>query len=74
MHALIAVAAAAESEPSKTPFYVCAGVLVLFAIVMTVVGTTRAGSFPATIGARRGVCALAALLVAATMASAVLSS
>jgi hypothetical protein len=72
MNALLA--AAAESEPSKTAFYVCAGVLVAFAIVMTVVGTTRAESFPATLGARRGLCALAALLVAATMASAVLSS
>ena len=42
-------------------------------VVMTVIGTTRADSFPATIGARRGLCALSAVLVAATMAAAVVT-
>jgi hypothetical protein len=70
----VLLAAVEESEPSKTAFYIAASVLVIFAVVMTVVGTTRAASWPATIGARRGLCALAAVLVAATMASAVLTS
>jgi hypothetical protein len=73
MNALLVLAAIEEHKPDKTAFYISAGVLVLFAIVMTIVGTTRAESFPATLGARRALCALAALLVAATMASAVLT-
>jgi hypothetical protein len=74
MHVLTVLAAIEEPKPDKTAFYICAGLLVLFAIVMSFVGTTRAESFPATVGARRGLCALAAVLVAATMASAVLTS
>jgi hypothetical protein len=73
MNALLVLAAVEEHKPDKTAFYVCAGVLVAFAVVMTFIGTTRAESFPATLGARRGLCALAAVLVAATMASAVIT-
>src|SRR3954467_11109193 len=73
MNALLVLAAIEEHKPDQPAFYISAGVLVLFAIVMTIVGTTRAESFPATLGARRALCALAALLVAATMASAVLT-
>jgi hypothetical protein len=73
MNALLVLAAVEEPKPDKTAFYVCAGLLVLFAILTTFVGTTRAGSWPGTLGARRGLCAVAALLVAATMASAVLT-
>jgi hypothetical protein len=73
MNALLVLAAVEEHKPDKTAFYICAGVLVGFAIVMTIIGTRGAESFPATIGARRALCALAALLVAATMASAVLT-
>jgi hypothetical protein len=73
MNALLVLAAVEEPKPDKTAFYICAGVLVLFAVLVAVVGTMRGGAWPGTLGARRGLCALAALLVAATMASAVLT-
>jgi hypothetical protein len=73
MNALLVLAAVEEPKPDKTAYYIAAGLLVLVAVVMSVVGSRGAESFPATIGARRAVCAVAALLVAATMASAVLT-
>ena len=72
MASALLVLAAAE-HTSKTPFYVAGGVLVAFALVMAAVGTRGAETFPSTRGARAGVCVLAALLVAATMATAVLT-
>jgi hypothetical protein len=68
----LVLAAAAEST-SKTPFYIAGGALVAFAVIMGVLGTRGAETFPATKGARNGVCLLAGVLVAATMATAVLT-
>ena len=74
LHALSMLAAAAgEEEPSKTPFYVVGALLVAFAVIVSAVGITR-GGFPATKGAQRAVIALGALLVAATMATAVVTA
>jgi hypothetical protein len=67
------VLAAAEEHTSKTPFYVAGGLLVAFALIIALVGTRGAETFPATKGARTGVCLLAAVLVAATMATAVIT-
>ncbi len=74
LQALITFAteAAGEEETSKVLFYVTGGVLVAFAIVVSAIGITRP-SFPAGSGAKRGVIALCALLVAATMAAAVIT-
>ena len=73
LHALITFAATEEGEEtSKTLFYVVGGALVVFAIVVSAIGITRA-SFPASKGAARGVMALGALLVACTMAAAVIT-
>jgi hypothetical protein len=71
--ALLILAAEEGAEPNKVPFYVAGGLLVLFAVVIAVIGTRGAETFPATKGARTGVCLLAALLVAAAMATAVLT-
>jgi hypothetical protein len=73
MIALVFAAVEAGAEPSKTPFDVAGGVLVVFAVLVAVVGTRGAETFPATKGARNGVCLLAALLVAAAMATAVIT-
>jgi len=73
MIALLILAAEEGAEPSKTPFYIAGGVLVLFAVVIAVIGTRGAETFPASKGARNAVCALAALLVAAAMATAVIT-
>lgn len=71
--ALLVLAAIEEHKPDKTPFYIAGGVLVLFALAISFIGVRGAETFPATKGARTAVCALAAVLVAATMATAVLT-
>jgi hypothetical protein len=75
LHALslLAVAAETEDEPSKTAFYVCGGLLAAWAVLLAVAGMTRA-TFPRTDGAARGVMALSAVLVAAAMATAVITA
>jgi hypothetical protein len=73
MLALLILAAEEGAEPSKTPFYVAGTVLVVFAVVIAAIGTRGAETFPATKGARTGVCVLAAVLVAAAMATAVIT-
>jgi len=75
LHALIIFAAEAEAEESsQTLFYVTGGVLVLYAIIVSAIGITRRETFPPSQGAARGVMALGAVLVLATMAAAVISS
>jgi hypothetical protein len=63
----------AAEEGSKTPYYICGGVLAAFAVIISAIGIRGHDSFPSSQGAYRGVVALAVLLVAATMASAVLT-
>jgi hypothetical protein len=72
MAAVLLVLAAAE-HTSKTAFYVAGGALVAFALVISAVGARGAETFPSSKGVRTGVCLLAALLVAAAMATAVLT-
>ena len=64
----------AAEETSKTPFYVAAGLLTAFAVVLAFVGTVRHETFPPSRGVARGLMLLGALLVAATMATAVVTS
>jgi hypothetical protein len=75
MFALLSFAAetSAESEPSKTAFYVAGALLVVFALAVSAIGV-RSETFPPSRGGRVLVCAVAAVLVAAAMASAVLTS
>jgi hypothetical protein len=74
MHALMTLTLAAEehAEPSKTAFYICGGLLTLWAVVLSGIGMSQA-TFPATVGAKRGVIALTALLMAGAMATAVIT-
>jgi hypothetical protein len=62
-----------EEETSKTAYYVAGAVLAAFAVIISAIGIRGHEHFPRSKGARNGVIALAALLVAATMASAVLT-
>jgi hypothetical protein len=68
------IAAAELQKHSKTPFYVAGGLLVAFAILVSLVGIRGADTFPGSLGARRGLTALAAVLVAAAMATAVITA
>jgi hypothetical protein len=62
------------AKHSKTPFYIAGGLLVLFALAISAIGVRGAATFPGSRGARRGVCLLAAVLVAAAMATAVITA
>jgi hypothetical protein len=71
---LITFAAEAGAEPNKTLFYIAGGLLVAYAVILGVVGVARHQSFPSTQGATRGLMLVSVLLVAFTMASAVITS
>jgi hypothetical protein len=73
LHALITFAATEGEEPSKTAYYIAGGALAAFAVIISAIGIRRHEDFPPSRGAARAVMALAALLVAVTMASAVLT-
>ena len=68
MSVLATILAAAEEHKSELPFFLVAGVLVAFAVFVSVAGFKRP-DFPATASAGRGVMALGAALVVVTMAS-----
>jgi hypothetical protein len=74
LQALITMAATEGEETSKTAFYVMGGVLAAFAVVISAIGIRGHATFPPSRGAARAVMSLAAVLVAATMAAAVLTS
>ena len=59
-------------ESSKTLFYLAGGLLAVFAVVISVIGSI--GSFPAGTGQTRGVIGLAALLVLFAAASAIITA
>jgi outer membrane protein assembly factor BamB/mono/diheme cytochrome c family protein len=69
-----AVALFAVTERSKVPFYIAAGALVVWALGLSLVGSTRSSTFR---GSRRGLAAciaVTALLVIGTMTTAVATS
>jgi hypothetical protein len=71
LHAL-AILGAAETghEKSKTVFYICAGLLAGWAVVLAAIGMSHA-TFPQAPGAQRVVQLISVVLVAAAMATAV---
>ena len=70
---LLATAAEGAEETSKTPFYVAGLLLVVFALVVAAIGIRGHEHFPRTLGAARAVMGLAVLLVALTLATAVVT-
>jgi len=76
-HAVLTFATAANedgaAEPSKAAFYIAGLALTAFAVAVAALGIVR-HDFPASRGATGGVIGLGALLVLATMATAVLTS
>jgi hypothetical protein len=63
----------AASEPSKVPFYIAGGVLVLWALAVSIVGLTRP-AFPNNERGARGVMAISVILMLIAMAMAVITS
>ncbi len=75
VHALLTFAAeAAGDEPSKTPFYIAGGLLALWAVGVSLLGISRHHAWPASDGAARGIMGISAVLVAAAMATAVITA
>jgi hypothetical protein len=70
---VLALVTFAAEEASKTPYYVAAGTLAAFAVIISAIGIRGHETFPPSKRASRAVMALAALIVVATMASAVLT-
>jgi len=71
---LTVIAAAAEhEESSKTLFYVAGAILAAFAVIIAAIGIRGHETFPPSKRAARAVMALAAVLVAFTMFSAVIT-
>jgi hypothetical protein len=71
---LIATAAEGGEETSKTPFYVSGLVLTAFAVVVSAIGIRAHGHWPSSSGAARVVMGIGVILVAATMATAVITA
>ena len=75
LHALLTLATAApgEEETSKTAFYVAGGALALFAVLISALGIARHEHFPPSRGVMGAIVAVCAALVAATMATAIIT-
>ena len=70
---LLLTAAEHGEEASKTPYYVAGLLLTVFAVVVSAIGIRAHGHWPSSSGTARLVMGVAALLVVATMASAVIT-
>jgi hypothetical protein len=66
--------AAEAAEKSKTPFYIFAGLLILFGFGLGIGGAMRHETFPPSDGAGRAIIGIGALLVAGTMVTAVITA
>jgi hypothetical protein len=71
LHGLLVLAAA--EEPSKVPFYVAAGLLAGWAVVLGAIGLSRP-EFPGGLTGERGVITISVVLVVATMSMAVVTA
>jgi hypothetical protein len=70
---LLLTAAEHGEETSKTPFYVAGIVLTVFAVVVSAIGIRAHGHWPSSPATARAVMGIGVLLVAATMATAVIT-
>ena len=71
---LIAFAAEEGAEPSKALFYICGGVLVVWALAISAIGIRGHDTFPPTKSAARGVMAISVVLIIGAMGSAVITA
>jgi uncharacterized cupredoxin-like copper-binding protein len=75
MHAAIAhLAPVLAAEKSKVPFYIAGGVLVAWALIVSMGIGMRNPSFPSTLGAQRAVMGITAVLVLVAISMAVVTS
>jgi plastocyanin len=75
MHSLaVALAPVIAAEKSKVPFYIAGGVLVVWALVVSMGIGMRNADFPGSVAAERGVIAITAVLVLVAVSTAVITS
>jgi uncharacterized cupredoxin-like copper-binding protein len=74
MHAALQLAPVLAAEKSKVAFYVAGGVLVLWALTLSMAIGMREPKFPDNLRGQRAVSAVTIALVAATLATAVITS
>jgi plastocyanin len=75
MHSLaVQLAPVIAAEKSKVPFYICGGLLVLWALIVSLALGLRKPLFPGSEGGQRAVIGITAVLVVAAITSAVLTS
>jgi hypothetical protein len=75
MHAaLLQTVPVLAAEKSKVPFYIAGGLLICWALVLSMGIGMRRPEFPGTVAAERAVIGVTAVLVVATMAMAVVTS
>jgi hypothetical protein len=74
MFLVLLQAAEEAAEPDQTLFYVFAGALTAFAVLLAIVGTLRHETFPPTRAAATAIMLVCALLVAGTMVTAVVTA
>jgi uncharacterized cupredoxin-like copper-binding protein len=68
------IAPVLAAEKSKVPYYIAGGVLVVWALILSVGIGTRNPNFPSTLGGQRTVMAISAVLVLATVSTAIVTS
>jgi hypothetical protein len=71
---LVLAAETLKDEPSKAPFYILGGALAAFGVALAAVGISRHATFPPSAGVQRGLTALAVVLAAGAMATAVITA
>ena len=75
MHSLaLQIAPVLAAEKSKVPFYIVGGVLVVWALVLSLGIGMRRPDFPGSLAGQRAVMAVSGVLVLATVSTAVLTS
>ena len=66
--------AAEAAETSLAPFYIAAGVLTVFAVLLALVGTLRHATFPPSRGVSTALMVVCAVLVAGVMITSVVTA
>jgi hypothetical protein len=75
MHALLTqLAPMLAAEKSKTPFYIAGGVLVAWALLLSLGIGLRTPEFPSNLRGQRAISVVSALLVAITLTMAIATS
>ncbi len=71
---IVHIAPVLAAEKSKVPYYIAGGLLVAWALILSMVVGTRNPNFPKDLGGQRLVIAISAVLVVATVSMAVATS